>query len=139
MLPHTRTPNATLNFATLPTPTATGRNAPTANAFSTGAITTAATFTAGVFIRPVSFGDSRAKAILPNSIDFSSGQVWAGQWRLNTGGKLPAWIVDGLECSVTFTDGKPMTGVFYKVPGRSDWASSNRLGPKIVLHIKRSN
>jgi hypothetical protein len=139
MLSHTITPNATLRFATLPTPIATGRNAPTANAFSTGKVETDATFTAGVFIRPMSFGDSRARAILPNSIDFSSGQVWAGQWRLNASAKLPAWIVDGLECSVTFADGKPMTGVFYKVPGRSEWADSSGLGPQIVLHVKRSN
>jgi hypothetical protein len=139
MLPHTTTPNASLRFATLPTPSPTGRNAPTADAFSTGAVTTPATFTSGVFIRPVSFTDSQARAIVPNSIDFSSGQVWAGQWRLTTGMSVPAWIIDGLECSLTFTDGKPMTAVFYKVPGRTDWANAQAKGPQIVLHVKRSN
>ena len=138
MLHHTEAPNATLRFATQPTAPVTGRNVPTGNAVLVGATTTAATFTTGVYIRPESFSDSRARAIVPSSIDFSSGQVWAGQWRLTTGISVPAWIVDGLECSLSF-EGKPMAAVFYKVPGRSDFANSRRMGPEIVLHVKRSN
>jgi hypothetical protein len=138
MLPHTETPNATLRFATQPTAPVTGRNAPTANAVLVGATTTAATFTTGVYIRPVSFSDSRARAIVPSSIDFSSGQVWAGQWRLTTGATVPAWVVDGLECSLSF-EGKPMTAVFYRVPGRSAFANEERIGPEIVLQVKRSS
>jgi hypothetical protein len=139
MLPHTTTPNATLRFATLPEPSTTGRNAPTANAFSTGKVETDATFTAGIYTTPMSFKDSQARSILPGSIDFSSGQVRSGFWRLKTGEKVPAWVVDGLECSLTFTDSKPMTAVFYKIPGRSDWANANEKGPQFVLHVKRSN
>jgi hypothetical protein len=139
MLPHTATPNATLRFVTLPVPLPTGRNAPTATAFTTGVTTPGSTFTTGVFLHPVSFSDTRARAIAPNSIDFSSGQVWVGQWRVRGWEKLPEWIVDGLECSVTFADGKPMTGVFYRVPGRSEWTNSKKLGPQFVLQVKRSS
>lgn len=138
MLPHTELPNATLTFATQAAPSPTGRNAPTANAILVGATFKSAKFTAGVYIRPVSFNDSRARAILPGSVDFSSGQVWAGQWRLDNGETAPAWVVDGLECSLSFDD-KPMTAVFYKVPGRSAFANEERIGPEIVLHVKRSS
>ena len=139
MLETTQTPNATLFFETKPAPTPSSRNARTANAISVGDTEAETSFRTGVRIRPLDFRDSRAREIVPQSVDFSAGNVFAGGWRLTRGQKVPDWVVDGVECSLTFTEGKPMTAVFYRVPGRTDEMRSLGLGPEFVLNMKRVN
>lgn len=137
MLPHTCTPNAKLRFEPISVPVPTSRNAPTASAYFTD-YADPSPFERPVYIRPVSFNDSRARAILPNSVDFSSGQVWAGDWRDELGQTLPDWVSDGHECSLAFADGKGMSAVFWRIPGRTEWANEQRLGPTFVLQVKRN-
>jgi hypothetical protein len=137
-LPHTKKPNATLYFETKPEEPIASRNIRT-SAIAIGDTETDATFSAGIYIRPLDFRDSQARAILPAGVDFSSSNTWAGGWRLTRGVTVPTWIVDGKDCSLKFVDGKPMTAIFYKVPGRSDFAKGLAIGPEFVVLTKRFN
>ena len=139
MLETTQTPNATLYFQTTPVPAPSSRNARVTKAISKGDTEAETDFRVSVRIRPLDFRDSRARAIVPQSVDFSSGNTYAGGWRLTKGQKIPDWVVDGIDCSLTFTDGKPMTAVFYRVPGRTEEMRSLGLGPEFVVNVKRVN
>lgn len=133
-------PNATIAFETRPT-VRTGRNANIAAVASTAATIAAASFSTAARISPVSDRDRQVTGIIPQSFNRSDGDIFVGTWRLDTGVTVPAWIIDGLTCSISFDSGKPVTGTFYKVIAKATTgiAARHQLGPDFWVHVARTN
>jgi hypothetical protein len=143
-LSHTRTPNATISFIPKSPPTIGSRNKlPPQFVLQPIATTTPTQFDAPALLRPISFNDAQAIGIQSEGAD-TSGQVYAGFWRLPTGVMLPDWVIDGFNCAIAFNAAtnspiKRMSGVFYVVPGRTEWARSRGKGPNFVVKTMRQN
>jgi hypothetical protein len=136
----TRTPNATISFIPKLTPDVGSRHKlPDAHVLQPSAIPEVSRFDGPCLLRPVSFREAQPYGIESEGSDKSSGQIYAGFWRLKAGKSAPKWIKDGTECAIAFTEGKRMTGKYYAVTGRTEWAKSRQKGPDFILNTMRQN